>query len=262
MRSDIARIDLRLRRRSMIWFAVGLAAYAYLIVAMYPLVKSDQSLGSLTADNPTVAALLGVSGSLTSPVGWINGNLYTNFLPLMILLVTIGYGASSLAGQSEAGSLGLIATLPISRRSIVQQKALALALLALPLTLVTLACILIGRFYDLSLPIGAVVGTTFAVWLMCVDFGLAALLIGVLSGSRGLAMGLASAIAAASFLISSLAPIVDAVHSIRWMSLFYWAVGSNQLTDGPTVIAWVVLGAVAALLLVASVLLVDRMDIP
>ena len=63
MRTDVAQIDLRLRRRSILWFAFGLAIYAFMIVAMYPSVKSDASLGALTADNPTVAALLGVNGS-------------------------------------------------------------------------------------------------------------------------------------------------------------------------------------------------------
>ena len=160
MRTDVAQIDLRLRRRSILWFTFGLAIYAFMIVAMYPSVKSDASLGALTADNPTVAALLGVNGSLTSPTGWVNGNLYANFLPLMILLLTIGYGASSIAGQSEDGSLGLVATLPISRRRLVREKSLVLALLAVPLAVATMAFILIGRYYDLTLPTGAVIGTT------------------------------------------------------------------------------------------------------
>ncbi len=144
MRTDVAQIDLRLRRRSILWFAFGLAIYAFMIVAIYPSVKSDASLGALTADNPTVAAMLGVNGSLTSPTGWVNGNLYANFLPLMILLLTIGYGASSIAGQSEDGSLGLVATLPISRRRLVREKTLVLALLAVPLAVATMAFILIG----------------------------------------------------------------------------------------------------------------------
>ena len=151
MRTDVAQLDLRLRRRSILWFAFGLAIYAFLIVAMYPSVKSDTSLGDLTANNPTVAAMLGVNGSLTSPTGWVNGNLYANFLPLMVLLLTIGYGAASIAGQSEDGSLGLVATLPISRRRLVREKTLVLALLAVPLAVATMAFILLGRHYDLSL---------------------------------------------------------------------------------------------------------------
>ncbi len=261
MRTDVAQIDLRLRRRSMLWFAVGLGIYTFLIIAMYPAVKSDASLGALTADNPTVAALLGVNGSLTSPTGWVSGNLYANFLPLMILLLTIGYGASSIAGQSEDGSLGLVATLPISRRRLVRQKTLVLTLLAVPLAIVTMGLILLGRHYDLMLPTGAVVGTTVAVLLLGVDFGLVALIIGVLTGSRGLALGLTSALAAASYLVSSLAPVVSWAHTVRPASLFYWAVGSDQLTAGPSTASYLVLALVGVGLHLAAVALIGRLDI-
>ena len=260
MRTDVTRIDLRLRRRSMLWFAVGVAIYAFMLVAMYPTVKSDASLGALT-ENPTVAALVGVSGSFTSPAGWVNGNLYANFLPLMILLLTIGYGASSIAGQSEDGSLGLVATLPISRRRLVREKTLVLALLAVPLAVATMAFILLGRHYDLSLPTGAVIGTTLAILVMGVDFGLIAMIIGVLTGNRGLALGLTSALAAASYLVSSLAPIVSWAHTIRPVSLFYWAVGNDQLTAGPSASAYVVLVLVGVGLHLAAVALIQRLDI-
>ncbi len=261
MHTDVARIDLRLRRRSILWFTAGLAVYAFLIVAMYPSVKSDASLGALTTDNATVAALLGVSGSLTAPNGWVNGNLYANFLPLMVLLLTIGYGASTLAGQSEDGSLGLVATLPISRRRLVAEKSGVLALLALPLALVTMAVILLGRHYELSLPTGAVIGATLAVLVMGIDFGLVAMLIGVLTGSRGLALGVTSALAAASYLVSSLAPVIGWAHTLRPASLFYWALGGHPLTDGPSTSAYVVLVAVGVVLVVAIAGLIERLDI-
>jgi ABC-2 type transport system permease protein len=261
MHADVAYIDLRLRRRGMVWFAVGLACYTFLIVAMYPSVKTDASLGALTTDNPTVAALLGVNGSLTSPAGWVNGNLYTNFLPLMVLVLAIGYGASSIAGQSEDGSLGLVATLPVSRRRIVIEKTLVLPLLALPLSTVTVISVLLGRHYDVTLSASAVIGTTVAVLLMGVDFGLAAMLVGVLTGSRGIALGVTSALAAASYLLSSLAPVVHWLHVLRGLSLFYWAVGNNQLRAGTTTVAICVLvgsGVVLQLVVIASI---RRLDI-
>lgn len=260
MRTDVAQIDLRLRRRSMLWFAVGMAIYTFMLVAMFPTVKSDASLGALT-ENPAVAALLGVTGSFTSPAGWVNGNLYANFLPLMILLLTIGYGASSIAGQSEDGSLGLVATLPISRRRLVREKTLVLALLAIPLTVATMAFVLLGRHYDLTLPIGAVIGTTSTILVMGVDFGLIAMIIGVLTGNRGLALGLTSALAAASYLVSSLAPLVSWAHTIRPASLFYWAVGGDQLTAGPSFSAYAVLVLVGIGLHLAAVALIGRLDI-
>src|SRR5664280_1249359 len=75
-----------------------------------------------------VAALFGANGPLTTPPGWLNANLYANFVPLIVLLLTIGYGAACLAGQDENGTLGLIASLPVSRRRIAAQKFASLSL--------------------------------------------------------------------------------------------------------------------------------------
>jgi len=261
MRADVALLDLRLRRRSIIWFTVGVAAYAYLLVAMYPSVKNDAGLGSLTADNDTVAAMLGVSGSLTAPAGWVNGNLYANFLPLMVLLLTIGYGASSIAGQSEDGTLGLVAALPVARRRLVREKALVLTLVAVPLLATTMGCILLGGHYELTLASAPVVWTTLAILLLGLDFGLLAMVIGVVTGNRGLAVGLASAVAAVAYLVSSLAPIIGWVRSLRGASLFYWAVGDNQLVTGPSFVAFGVLVGTGAVLTALAIGLCGRLDI-
>ena len=122
MRADTTRLDLRLRRRSLIGYTLGMALYAFIIVALYPSFKDDASLNKLTENGNTVAALFGATGSLTSPSGWLNANLYANFVPLIVLLLAIGYGASSIAGQDEDGTLGLVATLPLSRRRLVAEK--------------------------------------------------------------------------------------------------------------------------------------------
>ncbi|MEO7752107.1 MAG: hypothetical protein ABIS35_01700 [Terracoccus sp.] len=258
---EIAALDLRLRRRSVLWYAAGMALYAYLIVAMYPTVSADTSLESLAADNPELLALFGVSGSLTSPTGWLNGNLYANFLPLLVLLVTVAYGGSAIAGQSADGTLGLVATLPLQRRRIVLEKVVALVVLALPLPLVTLACAFAGRAYDLEVGTAALVGTTATVVLLGVDLGLLAMVVGATGSGRGLAVGLTSAWAAASYLVSSLAPVVGWARTLQPFSLFHWAVGDGQLTSGPSPAAYLVLSAVGAALTALVVILVERMDI-
>ena len=105
MRTDVTRLDLVGRRRALLGYSVGAALYAFVIVALYPSFEHSTGLDSLTKNSPTIAALLGAVGSITSPAGWLSVNLYANFFPLLVLLATIGYGASSLAGQDEEGTL-------------------------------------------------------------------------------------------------------------------------------------------------------------
>ncbi|MEO6413690.1 MAG: ABC transporter permease subunit [Pedococcus sp.] len=232
MRAEVARLDLRLRRRSLWAYALGFGAYAVLIVLLYPSFRGDASLDRLAEGNPTVAALFGLSGSLTSPAGWLNANLYANVVPLFALLLSVGYGAAAIAGQNEDERLGLIAALPVSRTSLLFQKQLALAVVSSPVALVTFAAVLLGRTVDLRLAVGPLTSATAGVVLLSYDFGVLALAVGCLTGSRGLALGATSALAAASYLTSSLAGAVDWLHALRHLSPIYWSVGQNQIVDG------------------------------
>lgn len=261
MPHDITLLDLRERRRSLIFYPLGLAIYSLIIVAMYPTFKNDASLESLTEGNSTVMALFGASGSLTSPTGWVNANLYGNFVPLIVLLVTIGYGASALAGQNETGVLGLIATHPVSRTGLLLAKFTALVTLAATVSAATFVCVLIGRQFDVTINVGALIGVSIAVLLLGALFGAVALLIGALTGSRGTTLGITSALAVVCYLISSLAPAISWIHAIRWISPFWWSVGAGQLSNG---LGWgdaVALAVTTTLLVVGAVGATRRMDI-
>jgi ABC-2 type transport system permease protein len=261
MSADIARLDLRLRRRSLVWYAVGFGAYALLIVALYPAFRHDASLDSLIQGNPTLGALFGVTGSFTSPDGWLNANFYANFLPLFVLLTTIGYGADAVAGQDEANYLGLVAALPLPRRRLLLEKVTALVLVALPVALVTMLAVLTGPAFELHVPMRGVVGVTVGVVLLGIDFGLLALAVGALTGSRGRALGVAGALAALSYVVSSLSPVVHWIHPWRFASLFFYSVGNGQMVAGLSADSLVVLVGVALVLTVLATVAFEQLDV-
>ena len=102
---------------------LGLGAYAFAIVALYPSFKNDTGLDQLAQSSSTLMAAFGVNGSLTSPAGWLNANLFNNFVPLILIVLTIGYGSWCVAGQDEDGTLSLTATLPRPRGRMVLDKS-------------------------------------------------------------------------------------------------------------------------------------------
>lgn len=261
MAGEITLLDLRLRRRLIVGYAVGMAAYAGLVVALYPAFKDDTGLNQLTANGSAVAAVIGVSGTITSPAGWLNVNLYANFVPLVVLLATIGYGASCIAGQDDDRTLALLASMPVSRRSITVGKLIALLAQALPVPIVTALCVLGGRHFELSIAAGPLIGVTVGVTLLGLVFGTLGLLVGALTGSRGTALGVASAAAATAYLINSLAPSVHWLRPARYLSPFFYAVGDNQLQQGMP-LAWVgVLSAATVVFALAAVFAFERLDV-
>ena len=162
---------------------MGLGLYTLVIVALYPSFKDSTGLDDSVTNSPTVSALFGISGSLTSPVGWANANLYGNSCPLILLLLTIGYGAA--AGRGGGGSacrLDLVVRLPVSRRGIVTQKAATMVLQAAIVSVVTYLCMLAGRAFDLHLDAWNLATATFGLTLLAVGFGFLTLAIGAAPG--------------------------------------------------------------------------------
>jgi beta-exotoxin I transport system permease protein len=261
MHAEIVRLDISNRRRSLIGYCLGLAVYVFVVVAMYPAFKTSGSLDKLIQSDSTAAALFGISGPISSTGGWLNGNIYANFFPLIMLLLTIGYGASSLAGQDEDGTLGLIAVLPVRRSVIVAQKAAAMAIQVALLAVAVGALVVVGRSFQLDIAVGNVASVSLAVGLMALDFGLVAMAVGARSGRRGTAMGVGTALAATSYLISSLAPVVSWIRPARYASLFYWSVGNSQISRGVSPGAYTVLILVGLGALAAAILAFRRLDI-
>lgn len=255
MRAEVFLLDLRLRRRMLLGTAVGAAAYLFVVIAVYPTFRTDTSFDAVIAANPAAAAAFGVSGSITTPAGWLSANMYANVAPLLALMLTIGYGAAAIAGQDNDGLLGLIVTQPVSRAGVVVGKLVAMLAVAVVVPVAAYAVCLAGPRFQLRPEWGAVAGVSAAIALLAFDFGVFALLIGVLTHRRGAALGLASGVAAAAYLVSSLAPVNSTVHSLRLASPFYWAVGANQLDGGTSwggLAALAVLGVVLALAAIAA----------
>jgi ABC-2 type transport system permease protein len=258
MRANVTRLDLRLRRRSMIWYAAGMALYALVVVVLYPSFRHQTSLDTLSGS--TAAALIGVTGKLTSPDGWLNANIYGNFFPLIMLLLTVGYGAAALAGQDEDGTLALVTALPIRRRVILFQKAGAMAVQALLLGAAVAVCVLIGRF-ELSVSPANTIAVSAAMVLMGLDFGLITMAVGVVTGRRGTALGVGAGLAAASYLVSSLASTISGIRPARYLSLLYWSAGGDQISHGVSALDFAVLLVVGLAALAAAVAAFGQADL-
>jgi len=261
MAVEILTRDLWDRRRGLVAYSAGMVLYVLVVVAIYPAFKDSSSLDKLTESNAGLAAVFGITSSLTSSVGWLSANVYANFFPLVILLLTIGYGSQCLAGQEESGHLELVLSLPFRRRTVVLTKMGALAIQAAIFAATVFAASLCGLFFEMSISGIPLATTTLGVALMAIDLGLLAMALGAGTGNRGLAIGITTAVAAASYLISSLASVVAALQPFRFLSLFYWAVGDDQLERGLGLGSFAVLAIVGVALGAVAVLLFERHDL-
>ena len=121
--------------------------------------------------------------------------------------------------------------------------------------------VIIGRSFQLTITVGNVASVSAAVFLMGLDFGLIAMAIGALTGRRGTALGAGTVLAAASYLVSSLAPVASWIRPARYASLFYWSVGNSQISGGVSPGDYAVLTGTGLCALAAAILSFRRLDI-
>ncbi len=263
---EVARRALRDRRRALFWWSLGSGLYALFIVVAYPAVKDQSQLNDLMKDYPPelIAIFSGGETSLdiTSVTGYLNSQLFSFLLPILLSILAIGFGASTLAGEEEAGTMELLLSYPVRRRDVVVQKAAVLGIQILVVVLVTYAVTFgLGRAFSVEVAGGNIVASLTSQLLLALVMGLLAMTVGATTGKRGSAIGVAAAVAAAGYLVNSLGPVVSWMKPLRYASPFYYATGSNPLADGFDLAGLAVLSAAALMWLGAAIWAFDRRDL-
>ena len=264
MRTEVVLEALRERRRSLLWWTLGLTALIALNVAFYPSVRDDPALSDYAKDLPESVRALFAGGELdlASPIGYLNSQIFALMAPLVLLIFAIGAGAGAVAGEEERGILDLLLAHPVRRRGYVVQRFLALAALVAALTLVLLATVALGSWLvDLEIGFGRLVAASVSVGLLALLYAALALAVGALAPGRARAIAIAAGLALAAWIFDGLAQAVDVLEAWRPAAPYYHALGQNPLRDGPPWSGWALLAAVTAILVAAGAAGLERRDV-
>jgi ABC-2 type transport system permease protein len=264
MPTEVLVEALRERRRSLLWWALGLAALVALNIAFYPSIRDDPALSDYARDLPESVRALFVGGELdiASPVGFLNSQIYALLAPLLLLIFTVGAGAGAVAGEEERGTLDLLLAHPVRRRDYVVQRFLALAALVAALTVVLLATVAFGSWLvDLEIGFGRLLAASVSVGLLAVLFGAVALAAGAVRPGRARAIAIGTGLAVAAWIFDGLAQAVDALEPWRPLLPYYHALGQNPLREGAPWAGWALLVAATAVLVAGAAVGLERRDV-
>ena len=253
---------LRDRRRAMIGWSAGLAGLTGLIFLYWPTVKDNPELDRFLRGLPEAVRALTGRSSITSPAGYLNAELFSLMIPLLLLVVAIGMGARAIAGEEERGTLELLLATPVSRRRVLLEKVAAGLLMLSALGVVLLVALVAGaRLAGMDIATARLAAAALSVVALTLPFGALALALGCATGARGTAIGPSVAVAAAAYLLNSLAPLSAALKPWRVVSPFHWYDAEAVLSTGPRWGYLVLLAATAAALTALAALLFERRDI-
>jgi beta-exotoxin I transport system permease protein len=229
---------IRDRRRSLVWWSIGVVGLVLFTVALFPSLKDQASLNDVVDQLPeALRSMFGISTAipLTSPAGYLQGRLFGSLLPLVLIVFGIGLGARAVAGSEQDGTLELLLANPVTRGSVVVQRYAAVVAMIAGLTAVFAVSLVV-----LGLPFGALDGVPVAglVGVVVATFGITLLHatiafgVGAASGRRALATSTATVVAVAGYLLQGLLGLSDAVAPLRFVDPWHWYLGRNMLAQG------------------------------
>lgn len=248
-------------RRSAMWWAAGIVAFAVVNAALWPSLEGSEALEGFE----DMGALLEAFGAqnLASPAGYLDGQVFALMLPLLLSGMAVAQASLLTAGDEDAGRLELLHALPVSRRAIwLSRWASSLAALAVVSAAVAVAVVVCLPVFSFDgVGAGRVVVATGASALLAGFHASVAYAVAGVGGSRGRAVGIAVGVLIAGYLASFVLPIADSLRGARRWSPWYWAIGEQPVLEGVSGPRLALLAGITAVLVWFGTAAVDRRDI-
>lgn len=251
------------RWRGLLAWTLGLIAMASVQLYVYPSVRdSAESMGQFIDEFPEAMQVIFRIEDYTSGVGFLNTELFSMLVPLVFIAVGASWGAGATADDEEHGTADLLLTLPVSRTRIAITRIIAMIGVLVALVLALSAALVIGtQLVGIDIAADRLLAAATVSGLLGLSYAGIGFLVGAWTGRRGIALGVAIALALAGFLAYSLAPLVDTFDTINPLNPFQWSLGTNALVGGLDPGYTVRLLALTAIMFTVGIVVFTRRDI-
>jgi ABC-2 type transport system permease protein len=250
-------------RRSTVWWMIGSAALITWVSLMYPVLRDSQEIKGFIDDLPSgMLAVLGIDTAVyLTGAGFLQAQFYSLFGPLMIIGLAISLAASATAREEKNGTMDVLLSVPLSRSSLIVQKAsMVVALVAVVVMTMVFTLLILNVALDLGLSVEGVIAVNLSVALLGLVFGGVALVVGAFSGKPSSATGVGVFAAVVAWFVNAFAGLFDWLEVPAKLSPFSWYLDGGPLINGWTTgQIWLV--ATITVLLLGSIGLFSRRNI-
>ena len=262
MLSNIFLKSLRDQRRPMFWWEVGIIVVSLITCATYPSFKDNTQLDDILGDSEFLKALAGGFESMSSGEGFVNTQLLAVFMPVLVMIFVIRLGTNTIAGEERDGTIDVLMANPVSRVSALAQKFGAMLVSSLALVGAVWVSLLVGSvLFDMGLDFWRTTQACVSLALFGWAFGALALAVGSATGRTGTTFAVTSAVGVVAYMLHTFAPLFDALEPLKYLSLFYYYIAVDPLTNGISIAHALVLAAVTAALFGVAAYTFERRDL-
>lgn len=212
-------------RWNILAFSLGLGTLAFFVLFIYPSVANAQEGMFEGLAGEAAQAILG-SANPGTPEGFLNVQLFS-FLPLFLAIFLIIAASAAIAGEEGDKTLGVLMARPVSRWRVLTEKALAIGLGLVLITLAMAAGAVTGALVagvDIDLLKMALAIVAAIPWgLFVLGFGL---FCSAIFKNRMWAALLATGVVVAAYMFNSLTEFVTSLVTYnRFLPMYYYSWG-------------------------------------
>jgi ABC-2 type transport system permease protein len=248
-------------RRSTFWWGFAILGFGLINVAFWPTLEGSDALESFEDMGAALEAF--GAQNMTTPSGYLDGQVFALFLPLLLSCMAIAGMSALTSGDEDAGRLEVLLSLPIGRRSALVSRWVGVTAVVAIVTVIVAAVLVLTRsvFGLEEVQPSRILAATAGSALLAVFHGTVAFALGAAGARRGAAVGAAAAVLVAGYLMSFVLPLSEPLAWARAWSPWHWGLGEQPVTDGLTAGGVLLLAAVTASLVVAGASVLQRRDI-
>lgn len=255
---------LRDLRWPTLWTGLGMAALGFYFMWLYPAIGKMFDLQEMLDKFPPALKAL-VGGSLidvSTPTGFLNMELFPLMLPLILGGFAIAVASGATAGEEARGTMDVLLSEPVERWRVVTDKAIALSIATIAVSAALFVGLVAGAAVaGTSLALDRVLAGLASGTLMGLAWAGIALGLAAYSGNRGLAVGLTAALLVVTYFVNAMAPLVDVLDRIKWISPFYYYIGGDPIRNGLNIGHAAVLAAIAIAGYIVALVAFERRDL-
>ena len=235
--------------RQMVYWGVGLAAMALLVVIMVPLFDMQQMMELLQSFPPFILAMIGVGGELdvfATNEGFVAIGFFGKSL-LIFAAYPVVMGMRITANDEDSGMMDMVLSLPVERARVVIEKFLAYAVSIIGVVALIYLGLHLGVLLGgVELDVGRLTEVTFYLIPLMVFIMAVTMFIAVIVRRRSVALGIVTAFVIVSYMLQTIGTAAEGTvaESIGVVSFMTYYNAGDILSQGfiwPHIAGFVVL---------------------
>lgn len=254
--------DVKLRWRSLLWWTVAVLLLSALVAAFYKSIAGENAYADVFGSLPE--SLQGLMGGmdLGTPVGYLSTEMYSFFMPAVLLVFAIGRATSTLAGEEEEHTLDLLLAQPVSRTQLFVQKWIGVVIgIAVLSIAVALPVIALSDWAQLYVPAANLWAATAQLFVFVLFFASLALAVSAGLGRKSGGVAIAAGLAFVTYLIDGFGRSIDWLEPWRVVTPWYWYDVSAALTESMPWRSFLVLALASLVIVVVGLVAFDRRNL-